>query len=128
MLKIYGVRLEVSERRSLEAILRKQKCAAHRQRHARILLKADENSPKGSLTDAEVAEVAEVERARWQCEAGRQQQGGGQGGEVFHRVHAPLIHGHRVVAAVVIVAAAVAAANEVTQQRTAARFPRCFGC
>jgi len=60
MPKIYRVRLEVSERRSLEAILRKEKCAAHRQRHARILLKADENSPKGSLTDIKVAKAVDV--------------------------------------------------------------------
>lgn len=60
MRKIYRVRLEASERRLLEAILSKDKCAAHRQRHARILLKVDENAPGGSLTDAQAAEAVEA--------------------------------------------------------------------
>ena len=60
MPKIYRVRLDASERSSLEAIIKKDKCAAHKQRHARILLKADENAPNGPITDAWIAEVLEV--------------------------------------------------------------------
>lgn len=69
MPKIYRVRLSASERETLEAIIRRKQCAAHRQRHARILLKADENAPGGALGDARIAEavavgVATVERVR----------------------------------------------------------------
>ncbi len=60
MPKIYRVRLDRSERSLLKSFLRKKKCAAHRQRHARILLKADENAPNGALTDAKIAEAVEV--------------------------------------------------------------------
>jgi hypothetical protein len=60
MAKIYRVRLEATERKCLEAIIKKKRCAAHRQRRARILLKADENSPRGSLTDVEIASAVEV--------------------------------------------------------------------
>lgn len=60
MRKIYRVRLDASERHALDAILKKNKCAAHRQRHARILLKVDENAPGGALTDAQTAEAVEV--------------------------------------------------------------------
>jgi transposase len=69
MPKIYRVRLEASEREELESILKRGKAAAHRQRHARILLKADENREDGGLTDKEIAQsvdvgVATVERVR----------------------------------------------------------------
>jgi len=69
MPKIYRVRLERSEREELKSILKRGKAAAHRQRHARILLKADENHADGGLTDKEIAEsvdvgVATVERVR----------------------------------------------------------------
>jgi transposase len=36
------------------------KASAHRQRHARILLKADEDSPGRALTDQQIAEALEV--------------------------------------------------------------------
>ena len=59
MPKIYRVLLEASERELLEAIIKKDRCAAHKQRHARILLKADENAPDGPLTDEQIAEAVE---------------------------------------------------------------------
>jgi len=60
MPKIHHVRLTPSERAELEAILRRGKTAAHRQRHARILLKADESQKGGALKDREVAESVDV--------------------------------------------------------------------
>lgn len=59
MPKIYRVRLEASERSLLDAIIKKDRCAAHKQRHARILLKADENAPDGPLTDEKIAAAVE---------------------------------------------------------------------
>lgn len=59
MPKIYRVQLEASERQLLEAIIKKDRCAAHKQRHARILLKADENIPSGPLTDEQIAAAVE---------------------------------------------------------------------
>ncbi len=41
-------------------ILRKKRCVAARQSHARILLKADENGPEGGLLDADTATAVEV--------------------------------------------------------------------
>lgn len=60
MPKIHHVRLTPSERAELEAILKRGKTAAHRQRHARILLKADESQKGGALKDREVAESVDV--------------------------------------------------------------------
>ena len=60
MPKIHHVRLTSSERAELEAILKRGKTAAHRQRHARILLKADESQKGGALKDREVAESVDV--------------------------------------------------------------------
>jgi transposase len=60
MPKLYRVRLEASERELLEAVIRKDQCAAHKQRHARILLKADENAPGGALSDQRIAEAVHV--------------------------------------------------------------------
>ena len=57
MPKIYRVRLEASEQQQLESILNKKRSAAHRQRHARILLKADENRLGGSLTDQQLPKL-----------------------------------------------------------------------
>jgi len=53
----------------LEAVIRKDQCAAHKQRHARILRKADENAPGGALGDERISEAvhvgtATVQRAR----------------------------------------------------------------
>ena len=50
-------------------ILRKKRCAAARQSHARLLLKADEDGPEGGLQDSAIAaavevSVATVERVR----------------------------------------------------------------
>lgn len=60
MPKIHHVRLTPSERAELEAILKRGKTAAHRQRHARILLKADESQEGGALKDREIAESVDV--------------------------------------------------------------------
>lgn len=60
MPKTHHVRLERSERAELEAILKRGRAAAHRQRHARILLKADENQEGGSMKDREIAEAIDV--------------------------------------------------------------------
>jgi len=69
MLKKYRVKLTNEERSQLKAILRKGRVAAHKQKHARILLKADEESSKGGLTDEAIAKATEtsvrtVERVR----------------------------------------------------------------
>ena len=63
MPKRYHVRLERSERAELEALLKRGQAAAHRQRHARILLKADENREDGGLTDTQIAREVEVSSA-----------------------------------------------------------------
>lgn len=60
MRKLYRVILERAERQELEGILKRGKASAHRQRHARILLKADEGSPGGVLTDLQIAGALEV--------------------------------------------------------------------
>jgi len=69
MPKIYRVKLEASERAELEAVLKRGRAAAHRQRHTRILLKADENAKGGAMKDRDIARsvdvsVATVERVR----------------------------------------------------------------
>jgi transposase len=69
MPKKYHVKLEDSERQHFEAILGKGRSAAHAQRHARILLLADENRSDGGLDDQAIAQavsvgVATVERVR----------------------------------------------------------------
>lgn len=48
----YRIRLAPQEREQLLNILRKKRCAAARQSHARILLKADEADPEAGLLDA----------------------------------------------------------------------------
>jgi hypothetical protein len=65
----YRIRLTPQEREQLMNILRKKRCAAARQSHARILLKADEDGPEGGLLDTDTAtavevSVATVERVR----------------------------------------------------------------
>ena len=65
----YRIRLTLQEREQLRNILRKKRCAAARQSHARILLKADEEVPEGGLPDPDIAaavevSVATVERVR----------------------------------------------------------------
>ena len=60
MLKKYRVKLADEERAQLRSIVRQGKAAAHKQRHARILLKADEENSRGGLTDKEITAEAEV--------------------------------------------------------------------
>jgi len=65
----YRVQLTPPEREQLLTILRKKHCAAARQSHARILLKADEAVAHGGLLDVDIAaavevSVATVERVR----------------------------------------------------------------
>lgn len=70
--KKHHIRLSLEEREKLEAILRKGKASAHRQRHARILLLADADGPQGGLNDSQIADAAQtsiptVERVRRIC-------------------------------------------------------------
>jgi transposase len=60
MRKFYRVILESAERQQLAAILKRGRASAHRQRHARILLKADEQAPEGAWTDQQIAQALEV--------------------------------------------------------------------
>lgn len=66
----YIVELTSEERAQLEQLLRKGKVAAYRQRHARILLLADQGSSiKGTMSDSAIAQavscgMATVERVR----------------------------------------------------------------
>ncbi len=67
--KRYVVELTNQERKALKKLISTGKAAAYRQRHARILLLADENSPHGPMTDEQIARavscgVATVERLR----------------------------------------------------------------
>lgn len=55
MAKKYRLRLQEEERQRLEALLRKGRRSAQVQRHARILLHADENQPHGGWEDARIA-------------------------------------------------------------------------
>lgn len=69
MLIKYRIRLTPPEREQLLNLLRKKHCAAARQSHARILLKADEAVAHGGLLDSAIAaavevSVATVERVR----------------------------------------------------------------
>ncbi len=60
MLKKYRVKLTDEERAHLRSIVRQGKAAAHKQRHARILLKADEENSRAGLTDKAISAEAEV--------------------------------------------------------------------
>jgi hypothetical protein len=51
------VELTKTERKELEAIVRRQSVGAAKQRRARILLLADQNHPDGRRTDANIAEL-----------------------------------------------------------------------
>lgn len=69
MPKKYRIRLQREERELLEGILRRGKVAALKQRHARILLLADESAGQGGSTDEVIATavgvaVRSVERIR----------------------------------------------------------------
>ena len=64
-----SIQLSAQERAQLEAIVRKGKGNAHRQRHARVLLLADTNWPEGGWSDSRIAgagptSMPTVERAR----------------------------------------------------------------
>ena len=56
----FRIRLTPQEREQLMNVLRKKRCAAARQSHARILLKADEDAGAGGLLDADIAAAVEV--------------------------------------------------------------------
>lgn len=69
MPKKYRVNLSSEERDQLQRLLKQGRVAAHKQRHARILLKADEDCTQGGLTDQAIADAIEtsvrtVERTR----------------------------------------------------------------
>lgn len=63
MRKRYRVTLTRQEREQLEGQLRRGRVLVSAQRHARILLKADEGPQGPALTDVEVAEAVECGRA-----------------------------------------------------------------
>ena len=70
--KKHHIQLSAEERGQLEAIVRKGKASAHRQRHARILLLADTEGPEGGWSDSRIARAAHtsiptVERVRRVC-------------------------------------------------------------
>ena len=56
--KKHHIRLSAQERNELEAILRKGRASAVRQRHARILLLADTAGPEGGSSDSQIASAA----------------------------------------------------------------------
>ena len=60
--KLYVVTLTEEERSSLQGLLSKGKAAAHKQRHARILLKADASAGGEVRSDEAIAEALEVSR------------------------------------------------------------------
>jgi transposase len=60
--KLYVVTLTAEERSCLQGLLSKGKAAAHKQLHARILLKADVSGGGEEWTDEEVAEAVETSR------------------------------------------------------------------
>lgn len=67
--KRYVVELTNRERKLLKKLISTGKAAAYKQRHARILLLADEKSPREPMTDEQIARavscgVATVERLR----------------------------------------------------------------
>ena len=68
-MKKYIVTLSEEERTFLEGVIAKGKASAHKQSHARILLKADQSAQGPQWTDERIAEALEighgtVERAR----------------------------------------------------------------
>ena len=70
--KKHHIQLSGEERAQLEAIVRKGKASALRQRHARILLLADTNGSEGGWSDSQIAGAAQtsiptVERVRRVC-------------------------------------------------------------
>jgi len=60
--KLYVVTLTAEERSSLQGLIAKGKAAAHKQVHARILLKADSSEGRETVTDDQIAEAVETSR------------------------------------------------------------------
>lgn len=58
--KIYVVELSAEERAELKQLVSKGKAAAHKRRHAQILLKADAGPLGAAWTDGKIAEALEV--------------------------------------------------------------------
>lgn len=58
--KIYVVELATEERAELKQLVSKGKAAAHKRRHAQILLKADAGPLGAGWTDGKIAEALEV--------------------------------------------------------------------
>jgi transposase len=56
-MKKYVVKLEASERKRLEELVREGKAAGYRIRHANILLAVDESDGGGNLTDIEASKA-----------------------------------------------------------------------
>lgn len=72
MVKKYRVRLSEQERSHLEDIINKGTVAAHKRRHAHILLLADEAGENGGMKDKDIAlavvtTARTVERVRRRC-------------------------------------------------------------
>lgn len=71
-MKKYRIALSDNERRELQDIIRKGKCAARKRAHAHILLKADESSGGAGWTDEAISEahgvsLRAIERVRARC-------------------------------------------------------------
>ena len=62
MRKKYVVELTGEEREQLGAIVRAERMAAHKRKHAQMLLKADQGSHGPGWTDAQVAEAFDCHR------------------------------------------------------------------
>lgn len=58
--KKYIVRLSEDERQELSRLVKTGKAAAYKRQRAQILLKADENRPKGGLQDKDIADSLDV--------------------------------------------------------------------
>lgn len=58
--KIYIVQLSDKQRKKLKAFSRRGKVSERKLNRARILLLADENRPKGAMTDAQISEILHV--------------------------------------------------------------------
>ena len=63
MVKKYRVSLSAAERADLETLVNKGKVAAHKRRHAQLLLKADEGEFGPSWTDEKIVEAFGVSRS-----------------------------------------------------------------
>lgn len=58
--KIYRVELSEKQRKKLKALSSRGKVSARKLNRARILLLADENRPKGAMTDSQIHEILHV--------------------------------------------------------------------